>query len=219
MIRPRNGAESLQQPEWRHRHTIHTRNGPAMPTVIERVTIVPPTPPSRPRLVLAPTRADFAALDGGWWPRSWDPVAELPGLVLALAARFGPIRQLMLSSTAWDSRFRRLAVGTGVVRMGWFTSMDPALLIATTYRGEQIDLLVVPPQTPATAAEQAMATAANPANVVRAPDILAAKAHVRPAPETGHDLEPDAVWDNEGGHLTEAPAPRSFNHHPAAVPA
>jgi hypothetical protein len=189
-----------------------------MPTVIERVTIVPSTPPSRPRLVLARTRADYAVLDGGWWPRSWDPVAELPGLVLALAARFGPIRRLMLSSTAWDSRFRRLAVGAGVVRMGWFTSMDPALLIATTYRGEQIDLLVVPPQTAATAAEQAMATAADPNNVVRAPEILSMRADAQPAAGTGYADGPDAVWDNEGGHLAEARVHRS-NHHPAAVSA
>src|SRR5439155_15044393 len=132
-----------------------------MRTTVERVTIVPPTPPSRPRLVLTPTRASQAVLDGGWWPRSWDPVAELPGLVLALTARYGPIRQVMLTSTAWNSRFRRLAVGTDagapVVRMGWFATMDPTLLIATTDHGEQIDLLVVPPPTAATAAEQAMA--------------------------------------------------------------
>jgi hypothetical protein len=178
---------------------------------------VPPTAPPRPRLVLVPTRADKAVLDGGWWPRSWDPVAELPGLVLALAARFGPIRQLMLTSTAWDSRFRRLAVGAGIVRMGWFASMDPALLIATTDRGDQIDLLVVPPQTTAPAAEQAMATAADPTNVVRAPAILTAKAHVRPAPATGTDPRPGAVWENEGGHLVEARAPRSAASHPAAV--
>ena len=188
-----------------------------MPTTIERVTIVPPTPPSRPRLILVPTRADQAVLDGGWWPRSGDPVAEIPGLVLALAARFGPIRQLMLASTAWDSRFRRLAVGGGVVRMGWFASMDPALLIATTYRGQQIDLLVVPSDTAAPAAEEAMATAANPTNVVRAPEILAMMVHTRPTTVDGHDLEPDAVWDNEGGHLVEARARRSGKSHPAAV--
>jgi hypothetical protein len=188
-----------------------------MPTTIERVTIVPPTPPSRPRLVLVPTRADQAVLDGGWWPRSGDPVAEIPGLVLALAARFGPIRQLMLASTAWDSRFRRLAVGGGVVRMGWFASMDPALLIATTYRGQQIDLLVVPSDTAASAAEEAMAMAASPTNVVRAPEILAMTVHTGPAAVDGRDLGPDAVWDNEGGHLVEARARRSDDRHPAAV--
>jgi hypothetical protein len=192
-----------------------------MPTSVARVTIVPPTPPSRPRLVLAPTRASQAVLDGGWWPRSWDPVAELPGLVLALTARDGPIRQVMLTSAAWDSGFRRLAVGADagavVVRMGWFATMDPALLIATTDRGEQIDLLVVPPQTAATAAEQAMATAADPTNTMRAPDILAAKTAPRPTAGTGSGTDPDAVWDNEGGHLADPRARRRVNGHPITI--
>jgi Family of unknown function (DUF5994) len=188
-----------------------------MRTTVERVTIVPPTPPSRPRLALAPTRVDRAVLDGGWWPRSWDPVAELPGLVLALADRYGAIRQVMLTGTAWDSRFRRLAVGAGVVRMGWFTTMDRALLIATTDRGVQIDLLVVPPQTAATAAEQAMATAADPTNVMRAPDILATMAGARATAGNDRDADSDAVWDNEGGHLVDDRADRAANGHPVAV--
>jgi hypothetical protein len=191
-----------------------------MRTTVERVTIVPPTPPSRPRLVLAPTRASQAVLDGGWWPRSWDPVAELPGLVLALTARYGPIWQVMLTSTAWDSRFRRLAVdtdvGARVVRMGWYATMDPALLIATTERGDQIDLLVVPPATAATAAEHAMATAADPTNTTRAPGILAARAAPQPTAENGSDQ--DAVWDNEGGRLNDARPHRPVNGHPIAVP-
>lgn len=188
-----------------------------MRTTVERVTIVPPTPPSRPRLVLTPTRAGQAVLDGGWWPRSWDPAAELPGLVLALAARYGPIRQLMLTSTAWSSRFRRLAVGAGVVRMGWFATMDPALLIATTDRGEQLDLLVVPPRTAATTAEQAMVTAADPTNVLRAPDILEVRTAQRPTAGNGHDPDPDAVCDNEGGRLVEARAHRPVSGHPIAI--
>jgi hypothetical protein len=193
-----------------------------MRTTVDRVTIVPPTPPSRPRLVLAPTRASQAVLDGGWWPRSWDPVAELPGLVLALTTRYGPVRQVMLTSTTWDSRFRRLAVdtsaGAGVVRMGWFTTMDPALLIATTDHGEQIDLLVVPPETAATAAEQAMATAADPTNTMRAPDILAANTAPRPTAGTGSGTDPDAVWDNEGGHLADLPPHQRVNGHPITIP-
>jgi hypothetical protein len=139
-------------------------------------------------------------------------VAELPGLVIALSARYGAIRQLMLTSTAWDSRFRRLAVGAGVVRMGWYTTMDPALLIATTDRGDQIDLLVVPPETAPTAAEQAMTTAADPANRLRAPGILALG-----AAGDGHDSDPDAVWDNEGGHLVETRAHRRVNGQAVAA--
>ena len=168
-----------------------------------RAPIVASTPPSTPRLVLAPARAGHAVLDGGWWPRSWDPVAELPGLVLALSDRYGPIRQLMLNSTTWDSRFRRLAVGTAVVRMGWFSSLDPATLIATTETGDQLDILVVSPQTAPDAANLAMSRAANPANTGRAPDLLAATpaagvAELSPA----ENPNASAVWDNEGGHIS-----------------
>ncbi|WP_407566983.1 DUF5994 family protein [Polymorphospora sp. A560] len=164
---------------------------------MQRATVIPSSPPSRPRLVLAPVRASRAILDGGWWPRSWDPVAELPGLVLALSDRYGRIRNVILNNGAWDSRFRRLVVGTDVVRVGWFASLDTALLIATTDRGDQLDLLVVPPASTAAAAEQAMTTAADPTNTMHAPEILTA-ASAPPSPIAG--IDPNAVWDNEGGN-------------------
>jgi Family of unknown function (DUF5994) len=182
----------------------------------QRATIVPPSPPSTPRVCLVPTRAGQAVLDGGWWPRSSDPVAELPGLVVALSDRYGPIRYVMLNSRAWDSRFRRLAVGAGVVRMGWFASLDPALAIATTERGDQLDLLVVPPPTPEAVARNAMAQAADPANILRAPDVLAAVA-AAPVPAPDDDADPISTWDNEGGHLVEARARRPINGHPIAI--
>jgi Family of unknown function (DUF5994) len=171
-------------------------------TAIQRATVVASTPYSPARLHLAPVRAGQAVLDGGWWPRSWDPVTELPGLVLALDARFGPVRQVSLNGDAWDCRFRRLAVGARVVRMGWFSSLDPALLIAITDRGDQIDLLVVPPGTAEPAARAAMARAADPADTTRAPDILTA---VPATPDTApaDDVAPGSVWDNEGGHPAE----------------
>ncbi|MEV4539047.1 DUF5994 family protein [Asanoa sp. NPDC049518] len=179
-----------------------------MPTTSERATIVVSTPPSSPRLVLAPVRANQAVLDGGWWPRSWDPVAELPGLVLALSARYGTIRQLMLNNSTWDTRFRRIAVGDGVVRVGWFASVDPAVVIATTYGGDQVDLLVVPPPTAPAAADKMIAEAADPANFTRAQAILAVMTAV-PAPvEVADDEQP--AWVNEGGS-TLAPARRAFS--------
>ncbi len=173
---------------------------------IQRATIVASSPSSPARLHLAPVRAGQAVLDGGWWPRSWDPVAELPGLILALDARFGPIRQVLLNIDAWDCRFRRLAVGARVVRMGWFTSVDPALLIATTERGDQLDLLVVPPGTAQAAARAAMARAADPADTTRAPAILATMPAALIVPPD--DVTSASVWDNEGGHLAEARPPR-----------
>jgi hypothetical protein len=125
-------------------------------------------------------------------------VAELPGLVLALSERYGRIRHIMLNIHAWDGPVRRLAVGPDVVRIGWFDTLDPALLVATTGRDNQVDLLVVPPDTTPEAAERAMATAADPTNLRHAPDILSAGATRRQATTTT-DFEPYAVWDNEGG--------------------
>jgi hypothetical protein len=37
-------------------------------------------PPAALRLRLQPDRSGRGPLDGGWWPRSADPAAELPGL-------------------------------------------------------------------------------------------------------------------------------------------
>ncbi|GGR64681.1 hypothetical protein GCM10010169_04660 [Micromonospora fulviviridis] len=168
-----------------------------MSVIRQRGTVTPTSAPTAPRLVLAAPQR-LGVLDGGWWPRSWDPVAELPGLILALTERHGRIRHIMLNIHAWDSRFRRLAVGPDVVRLGWFDTLDPAVLVATTGGDLQVDLLIVPPSTAAAAAERAMAAAADPANVRRAPDILAA-IRMPPAPAATTRADPCAVWDNEGG--------------------
>ncbi|MEV6923730.1 DUF5994 family protein [Dactylosporangium sp. NPDC051485] len=168
-------------------------------TAAQRATVVPPEPPTHPRLSLTAVRATRAVLDGGWWPRSRDPVAELPGLILALNERYGPIRQLMLNSHSWDGHFRRLAVGTRVVRAGWFSTVDPAILIATTERGDQIDLLVVPPEVSAATADIAMAAAADPGNQLRAPAILAAS-RTTPTVARSEGVDATTFWDNEGGH-------------------
>ncbi|MFI6261861.1 DUF5994 family protein [Micromonospora sp. NPDC051006] len=159
--------------------------------------MIPASTPIAPRLVLATARGR-TVLDGGWWPRSWDPAAELPGLLVALTERHGRIRNVVLNLRTWDDRFRRLTVGSDVVRFGWFDSLDPAVLVATTDRDTQIDLLVVPPSTPAAAAERAMAIAADPANLRRAPDILAA-VRVVPARASTASTDSYAEWDNEGG--------------------
>jgi hypothetical protein len=183
-------------------------------TTTPRAIVAASSPPSTPRLTLAPARAGQAVLDGGWWPRTWDPVAELPGLILALSDRYGQIRNLMLNNNTWDSRFGRLAVGTAVIRTGWFTSLDPALLIATTDTGDQLDILVIPPHTAADAANRAMTAAADPADTRRAPAILATL--TAPAPGPHDDADPTAAWDNEGGHI---PTSRAHRPTPAVATA
>ncbi|MEV4823851.1 DUF5994 family protein [Micromonospora sp. NPDC049274] len=174
-----------------------------MPAIARRAAPNSVPTPTAPRLVLATVRGR-TVLDGAWWPRSWDAAAELPGLVGALVERHGRIRHLMLNIRAWDSRIHRLTVGPHVVHIGWFDTLDPAVLVATTGRDDQIDLLVVPPATEPEAAARAMTTAADPANRRRAPVILATAQSPGPSATTACRY---AVWDNEGGS-TGSPAQR-----------
>ncbi len=130
--------------------------------------------PSPPRLRLETTDARHTLLDGGWWPRSTDPVAELPGLVLAIDNIRGPVTRLALSAAGWAEHPRRLTVTDRVLRAGYFTSQSPFLLTALCGRnGNRVDLLVVPPDTPVEVAAAAMALAASTTNRLQAQDILA----------------------------------------------
>jgi hypothetical protein len=63
-----------------------------MLTTAGRRTATSPAPPSRPRLRLQPNLSARMLLDGGWWPRSADPAAELPGLILAIEERHAAIQ-------------------------------------------------------------------------------------------------------------------------------
>ena len=140
-------------------------------------TTPPPTRPPAPpglRLQLDPTMAGTGAVDGGWWPRSRDPDAELPGLIASLDASLGPVTRVALNLDAWDTAPRRVAVDGRRVRVGWFRQMDADTIGVTRAGQDRVALLVVPPQATTAAAGIAMAMAADPTNNVRPTDILAA---------------------------------------------
>jgi hypothetical protein len=104
------------------------------------------------------------------------PAAELPGLILAIEERHGPITRIVLSRAGWDARRpRRLRVdgpaGSRVVRLGWFETM-PAGLLTAIARAGRTDLLTVPPHAGEPAARAAMDQAAQTGN--RTPALLAA---------------------------------------------
>jgi hypothetical protein len=137
-------------------------------------------PQSRPepRLRLRPDHSAPALLDGGWWPRSADPAAELPGLILALDEWHGRVTRVMLGDAGWDSsRPRRVKVagpaGSRVVRLGWFATMPAGLLTAISATGQRTDLVTVPEQTGERDAEVVMGQAARAGNREHAPVILA----------------------------------------------
>jgi Family of unknown function (DUF5994) len=133
----------------------------------------PPAPPGL-RLQLDPTMAGTGAVDGGWWPRSRDPDAELPGLIASLDTSLGPVTRIALNLDAWDTAPRRVAVDGRRVRVGWFRHLDPDTIGVTRASQDHMTLLVVPPQATTAAAGIAMAMAADGANSARPVDILAA---------------------------------------------
>ena len=85
-----------------------------MSTTTERPAAISLTPAAQLRLCLPPDSPAYTLLDGGWWPRSADPAAELPGLILALDERHGPadpITRIMLNIADWNLSGPRRAAG------------------------------------------------------------------------------------------------------------
>ena len=170
-------------------------------TTNDRMTVGSTSPPSTPRLRMEPSGSWRTLLDGGWWPRSTDPVAELPGLVLAIDSRHGPVTRLILSAVGWDTQPRRLRVAGRVLRLGYFASQPVSLLTALCGDRARIDLLIVAPDTDPASAEAAMLQAATTANHLHAPQLLAGVGSGRTGTGSADRREQDA-WETEGGHLS-----------------
>jgi len=171
-----------------------------MLTTTGRTTIIySPSPPSTPRLQLGSSTSLHTLLDGGWWPRSVDPVAELPGLVLAIDHVHGPVTQLVLNADDWDGHPHRIAMAGRAVRLAYFTSQPAGLLTALCGRnGDRVDLLIVPPGTDHGTADAAMALAATADNQVHAHHIVGT-VRARDSPEATSRAAGD--WESEGGRL------------------
>ncbi len=133
-----------------------------------------PTASSGLRLRLSPTLAGAGILDGGWWPRSRDPDAELPTLITDLESTLGTITRVALNLDAWDRAPRRVAVDGRRVRVGWFRMMDAHVIGVTRAFQDRLALLVVPPEAAGPAAQRAMTMAADATNGAGPAAILAA---------------------------------------------
>ena len=126
------------------------------------ITTVPPSPPTRPlpRLRLAPHSALPRRLDGVWWPRSYDLLAELPQLLAALPHAWGDIAGVTVNGAAWSAAPGRMLVANQVVRLRKTVAVhapDTVVLLAPGHG--RWDLLVVPPGTTEEAAESIMSAA------------------------------------------------------------
>jgi Family of unknown function (DUF5994) len=162
----------------------------------DRKTWMSTAPAVAPRLELRQDPSARTVLDGAWWPRSRATVTELTNLVIGLDDRGIPVTRIMLNPVAWDEHPRRVSVAGRTVRLGWFTTLDANLLIATTGTDRRIDLLVVAPDTFPASAAAATTMATNGDPTLRAAAIQAAVSPRAPSQPRVED-----VWESEGGRV------------------
>jgi hypothetical protein len=114
------------------------------------------------RLSLVPATAPRAGLGGGWWPRSRDATAELPGLIAEVNARAGRVSRVGLQADAFDNIPHQLTVGWRKVHVAWFRYMNINTVLLTMADRDDLVLLVVPPLAPPAAAAQALRAVSGP---------------------------------------------------------
>ncbi|MER5214078.1 DUF5994 family protein [Streptomyces sp. NPDC002838] len=131
-------------------------------------TALQPPLPSHPllRLRLAPRGGMPRPVDGAWWPRSYDLLAELPQLLAGLPLAWGHISSVTVNGATWSATPGRMLVFNQVVRLrrALAASAPHTVVLLAPGRGRW-DLLVVPPDTSGAAAEPLMAAAADDGNV------------------------------------------------------
>jgi Family of unknown function (DUF5994) len=168
------------------------------------------------RLALIDPPARRTTLDGAWWPRSRSLSDDLPSLVQELHRRGIRVTRVTYNPDGWEPAPGRLAADGRTIRLGWFRTIDRQLLNLTgdTKRG-RLDLLVIPPDAGAAAAQQAFTAAVDRTNHDSPTALLAAldpTAQPLPLPRAAVNgaragnaapvrAEATEVWDSEGGHL------------------
>lgn len=133
------------------------------------------------RLRMDPDPSRTTILDGAWWPRSTDAVAELPALLTALKGLRGDVTHVLLNTAEWDLPHpRRAGAGIRAARLGWYTSQPAGLVtLMIDFGRDRFDLLVVPPDASRASADIALDAAADGTDRRRTPELLAQIEHGR----------------------------------------
>ena len=129
----------------------------------------PPPAPAQPtqrapdsaRISLDPATLRRAGIHGGWWPRSRDAAAELPGLIAELNTRAGRVSRVALQADAFGNIPHKLTVGGRNVAVAWFRYMNKHTAILTMVGRDHLVLLVIPPKASPAAAAEALELAAS----------------------------------------------------------
>ncbi|MFF7950249.1 DUF5994 family protein [Streptomyces griseorubiginosus] len=185
----------------------------SLPTAIEAEE---PSSSSPLRLSLSPTGPAPALLDGAWWPRSRDLMAELPSLTAVLDPLWGRITRVTVNPTHWPVVPRKVPVAGHVVKVGWFLAeQDPHELLLLSYHVGRWNLLVIPPRTDPVTAAWLMTAASDPLGTSTASRLMAEAARLRAVSEADRAVK--AVWDSEGGHAARSAPDFGRDAVPAAA--
>lgn len=120
------------------------------------------------RLQLKPYRAVSEHLDGAWWPRSFNLVDELPGLLTSLSDRLGQVVMVGYRRNGWDETPPLAQIAGHTIELLGFTSDEPAILILIDEDGRHLSLHVIRPDASEEVARQALEAARVPAEVAPA---------------------------------------------------
>ena len=124
------------------------------------------------RLRLKPKAPRTGYVDGGWWPRSHDLVAELPELAEVLAIRLGSVTRVAFAITGWDAAPRRVMINGHTVRLEGFHAQDEHVIHVSGPDRGRISLLVVPPGATGASGHKAIMVASRRANADTPAEIL-----------------------------------------------
>ncbi|MFD7476286.1 DUF5994 family protein [Streptomyces sp. NPDC059837] len=114
------------------------------------------------RLALKTVSTSRGPLDGAWWPRSRDLTQELSALADVLDPLSGRITRIAVNPTYWPAVPSRVPVNGHMVRVGWFTTdLDPHKILLLSHTTGSWNLLVIPPETSAPAADRLMTAASD----------------------------------------------------------
>ncbi|UXY30944.1 DUF5994 family protein [Streptomyces sp. HUAS TT20] len=123
-------------------------NGPRSPQ---------PAPPLL-RLYLEPESTVPRRIDGAWWPRTFDLLAELPQLLPGLPRAWGQIGSVLVKGALWTGAPGRMLVCNQVVRLcRTATAHAPCTIVLMAPGHGRRDLLVVPPEATERAADRSWA--------------------------------------------------------------
>ncbi len=138
--------------------------------------MTPQTGQDEVRLRLKPGMLRTGFVDGGWWPRSRDLLAELPELADALRASVGRVERVAFARSMWDAvpaRRRGWADGRRIGLDGFAAfAPDTIWVVTPTTRNTPIFLVVVPPETPPALAADVLRQAAEGENLDEPDDLL-----------------------------------------------